>query len=42
MLISTRYLGEYGTTKHGIVLDMNVRISSAIEGYDWYVILDER
>ena len=25
-----------------IVLDMNVRISSAIEGYDWYVILDER
>ena len=30
------------TTKHGIVLDMNVRISSAIEGYDWYVILDER
>jgi len=39
MRISTR---EIRLTKHGIVLDMNVRISSAIEGYDWYVILDER
>ena len=39
MLLSTR---EIRLTKHNIVLDMNVRISSAIEGYDWYVILDER
>ena len=39
MLLSTR---EIRLTKHNIVLDMNIRISSAIEGYDWYVILDER
>ena len=39
MLITARAIR---LTKHGIVLDMNVRISSAIEGYDWYVILDER
>ena len=39
MLLSTR---EIRLTKHNIVLDMNITISSAIEGYDWYVILDER
>ena len=41
MIISTRATSRLAQ-KDNIVLDMNVRISSAIEGYDWYVILDER